>query len=379
MKSTNFFNKIYKKKINKLRSILLIKTSNELSIKSKRNLMKINGISISDLNNNYNNLEINIKNPLEKGDSNRYGNYSTNILHINFNDSILYENYNLNLFNNKKLNSNEIEFLRTRTKSIISKNNLKENNNNNNNENIIKISKNKEKESLFYLRKLANLFKNYKLDYKKEMLKIKRENFKKNKSSNCFRKIDNNNNENNKNNSNLKVLIKNLFNDNNNENNNENNNNENNNENNENNENNNENEIDSESNDFIEEKINSNSFTNNFYNDFNENNIKHSSTIKNEILKRIFIKEKILNFNNNNNKNKKNKKYKIKINYCKTNSIFKNKNKNNNNNNFINSPILNIKKNKFNKFFSNEENEEKFSTNKKITRQDLINKCLNFE
>ena len=258
MKSTNYFNKIFKKKINKLRSILLIKTSNELSSKNKRNSMKINGKSISDLNNNYNNLEINIKNPLEKGDSNRYGNYSTNILHINFNDSILYENLNF-FVDNKKLNSNEIEFLRTRTKSIISKNNLKENNKKNNeknNENIIKISKNKEKESLFYLRNLANLFKNYKFDSKK--LNFKRENFKKNKSSNNFRKNNNNNN--------LKVLINNLFNENNNEN-------------------------------LNEEKINSNSFINNFDYDYNENNIKHSSTIKNEILKRIFIKEKILNFN----------------------------------------------------------------------------------
>ena len=333
MKSTNYFNKIFKKKINKLRSILLIKTSNELSSKNKRNSMKINGKSISDLNNNYNNLEINIKNPLEKGDSNRYGNYSTNILHINFNDSILYENLNF-FVDNKKLNSNEIEFLRTRTKSIISKNNLKENNKKNNeknNENIIKISKNKEKESLFYLRNLANLFKNYKFDSKK--LNFKRENFKKNKSSNNFRKKNNNNNNN------LKVLINNLFNENNNEN-------------------------------LNEEKINSNSFINNF--DCNENNIKHSSTIKNEILKRIFIKEKILNFN----ENKKN----VNIKNSKTNSMFKNKN-NNNNNFIVNSPILNIKKHKFKTFFSIDENEEKFSTNhkKKITREDLINKCLNFE
>jgi hypothetical protein len=47
----------------------------------------------------------------------------------------------------------------------------------------------------------------------------------------------------------------------------------------------------------------------------------------------------------------------------------------------VNSPILNIKKHKFKTFFSIDENEEKFSTNhkKKITREDLINKCLNFE
>jgi len=346
----NYFNKIHKKKINKLRSILLIKTSNELSNKNnKKNSMKINGISISDLNNNYNNFEINIKNPLEKGDSNRYGNYSTNILHINFNDSILYENSNL--FNkNKKLNSKEIEFLKNRTKSIISKNNLKENNNNNNkiNKNII-INQNKEKESLFYLRKLANLFKNYKLFNKKDLhLKIKQENFKKTKSSNCFR---------NKNENSLKILINNLFDGKNND--------------------------DDNNNNFIftknDEKIISNSFSNNNVYKPDENDIKHSLTIKNKILKGIFIKEKILNFTDINNKNNNNNNF---INYSKTI-----KNMKNNHKNFgTNSPILDIKKNKFNEFFLcpeiNKKNFEKFnSTNikKKITRQDLINKCLNFE
>jgi hypothetical protein len=318
--TTNYFNKIHKKKINKLRSILLIKTQKELS--SKKNSMKINGISISDLNNDYNNFEINIKNPLEKGDSNRYGNYSTNILHINFNDSILYENSNL--FNkNKKLNSNEIEFLRNRTKSIISKNKLKENNKI---KHKIITNKNKEKKSLFYLRNLANLFKNYKI--KKDFLKIKQENFKKNKSSNCFRNNENNNNENNNN-----VIFLNHLND----------------------------------------EKNSNSFSNNNFFKRDENSIKHSATIKNNFLKGI-IKEKILNFTEV--KNKKNKNY---INYCKTNAILKNKNF------VINSPILDLKKNKFNEFFLNPDFKKSFekfnSTNikKKITRQDLINKCLNFE
>jgi len=364
--SKSYLNKLKKEYINKLRSNFLIIISNELSTKNKKKKisMKINSISTSKLNKYYNNLEIKIKNPIEKGDSNRNGNYCINIEHINFNNSLIMEMPITNMINinNNILNENETDFLKNRAKSIISKNKLKESNKSikfkkyNSNNNII-ITQNKERESLLYLRKLANLFRNYKLkinekktedknkkenekenenENEKNDLESKQNNFKKNKSSNLFKDHNKIKSE-----SFSTLLSKNLF-----KNKNKNKNNKNNNFLNVPN---NFNFIDF--NNSTDEKNNSNNNSKNY-------SIKHSSTINTETLKKKLLEETLFDIDDKKTIKTVKKNNKLKSNFLFNESDDSNENK-----------------------IENFDKEEKINhkNKKKITRQELINKCLNFD
>ena len=346
--SKSYLNKLKKEYINKLRSNFLIIISNELSTKNKKKKisMKINSISTSKLNKYYNNLEIKIKNPIEKGDSNRNGNYCINIEHINFNNSLIMEMPITNMINinNNILNENETDFLKNRAKSIISKNKLKESNKSikfkkyNSNNNII-ITQNKERESLLYLRKLANLFRNYKLpkiEAEKAEIKSKQSNFKKNKSSNLFKDHNKIKSE-----SFSTLLSKNLF-----KNKNKNKNNKNNNFLNVPN---NFNFIDF--NNSTDEKNNSNNNSKNY-------SIKHSSTINTETLKKKLLEETLFDIDDKKTIKTVKKNNKLKSNFLFNESDDSNENK-----------------------IENFDKEEKINhkNKKKITRQELINKCLNFD
>ena len=213
------------KKGNRIRTILLVKISNELeSNKLKKSKLKINSKTSFEIGRKYSNNFINIDFPTETNTNQINYHYSNNL--NNFKNDICcspdIKISDVSLDYLKKENNRiDSAFNHCRRKRFISKNYdnnniiINDNNNKNDNQSInnhnhninvniinsLNINKNKlELLSIKYLRKLAKLFKNVSLFEKtKKINKINQQNFnsekKNNKNNDNDKNIDKNNNK----------------------------------------------------------------------------------------------------------------------------------------------------------------------------------------
>jgi hypothetical protein len=220
------------KKGNVIRTILLLKISNELNTnKLKKSKLKINSKSSFEIGKKYSNTIINIDNPTET---------TTNQIDYHFSNNLNNFKNNICSSPNSKISDITLDYLKkennridsaykhSRRKRFISKNydenniiinkdNNINNNNINNNKNIIFINllkkeKNKlELLSIKYLRKLAKLFKNVSLFEKiKKINELNKENINfnsENKSENIIEKNNENSDSNNQKGKNLKLYF----------------------------------------------------------------------------------------------------------------------------------------------------------------------------
>ena len=221
------------KKGNVIRTILLLKISNELNTnKLKKSKLKINSKSSFEIGKKYSNTIINIDNPTET---------TTNQIDYHFSNNLNNFKNNICSSPNSKISDITLDYLKkennridsaykhSRRKRFISKNydenniiinkdnNINNNNIINNNKNIIFINllkkeKNKlELLSIKYLRKLAKLFKNVSLFEKiKKINELNKENINfnsENKSENIIEKNNENSDSNNQKGKNLKLYF----------------------------------------------------------------------------------------------------------------------------------------------------------------------------
>ena len=222
------------KKGNVIRTILLLKISNELNTnKLKKSKLKINSKSSFEIGKKYSNTIINIDNPTET---------TTNQIDYHFSNNLNNFKNNICSSPNSKISDITLDYLKkennridsaykhSRRKRFISKNydenniiinkdnNINNNNNNiNNNKNInfinlLKKEKNKlELLSIKYLRKLAKLFKNVSLFEKiKKINELNKENINfnsENNSENIIEKNNENTDNNNQKGKNLKLYF----------------------------------------------------------------------------------------------------------------------------------------------------------------------------
>ena len=215
------------KKGNVIRTILLLKISNELNTnKLKKSKLKINSKSSFEIGKKYSNTIINIDNPTET---------TTNQIDYHFSNNLNNFKNNICSSPNSKISDITLDYLKkennridsaykhSRRKRFISKNYdenniiINKDNNINNNKNIIFINllkkeKNKlELLSIKYLRKLAKLFKNVSLFEKiKKINELNKENINfnsENKSENIIEKNNENSDSNNQKGKNLKLYF----------------------------------------------------------------------------------------------------------------------------------------------------------------------------